>query len=134
MTVPLGAALIAVLVPAAAIDLRRRVIPNRLTGAGAVAGVALLAAGAPERLPAHLACALAAGGFFLAAALLRPGAMGLGDVKLAAVLGLYLGPAVLPALLVALVAATAAGLAGRRTTIPLGPFLAAGGLVGLALA
>jgi leader peptidase (prepilin peptidase) / N-methyltransferase len=126
-----SAALVAVLVPAAAIDLRRRIIPNRLVAAGAAAGLALLALADSAALPAHLAATLGAGGFFLAAALLRPGELGMGDVKLAAVLGLYLGGAVVVALLVALVAATAVGLAGRRSTLPLGPFLALGGGVGL---
>ena len=64
----------------------------------------------------------------------------MGDVKLAGVLGLFLGRAVGPALLVALLAGTLAGAAiiaargaadGRKTAIPFGPFLALGGLVGL---
>ena len=55
----------------------------------------------------------------------------LGVVALAAVLGLYLGAAVVPAVLVALLAATTAGIAVRRRTVPLGPFLALGGAVGL---
>ena len=127
----LPAALLAVLVPAAVIDARRRVIPNTLTAAGAVAGVALLTLLEPAALPTHAAAAAGAGGFFLAAALLRPGELGMGDVKLAAVLGLYLGGSVVPALLVALLAASAVGVAGRRSTLPLGPFLALGGVAGL---
>lgn len=127
----LPAALLAVLVPAAVIDVRRRVIPNTLTAAGAVAGVALLTLLEPAALPTHAAAAAGAGGFFLAAALLRPGELGMGDVKLAAVLGLYLGASVVPALLVALLAASAVGVAGRRSTLPLGPFLALGGVAGL---
>jgi leader peptidase (prepilin peptidase) / N-methyltransferase len=126
--------LAAVLVPAAVIDLRRRVIPNALTATGAAAGLALLALLAPTSLAGHLAAAGAAGTFFLVPALARPGAMGMGDVKLAAVLGLYLGAAVVPALLVALLAATAAGIVARRPTIPLGPFLALGGAFGLLVA
>jgi leader peptidase (prepilin peptidase) / N-methyltransferase len=127
----LPAALLAVLVPAAVIDVRRRVIPNTVTAAGAVAGVALLTLLEPAALPTHAAAAAGAGGFFLAAALLRPGELGMGDVKLAAVLGLYLGASVVPALLVALLAASAVGVAGRRSTLPLGPFLALGGVAGL---
>lgn len=127
----LAVALVPALAAAAAIDLRRRIIPNALTAGAAAAGLALLALTDPAALPGHLAAAAAAGSFFLLAALARPGAMGMGDVKLAAVLGLYLGAAVIVALLVALVAATAVGVAGRRTTIPLGPFLALGGVVGL---
>jgi leader peptidase (prepilin peptidase)/N-methyltransferase len=127
----LGVALVSVLVAAALVDVRRRVIPNRLTAAGAAVGLALLALVDPGHLAVHLVAAAGAGGFFLAAAMLRPGDLGMGDVKLATVLGLYLGAAVVAALLVALLAATAVGLAGRRTTVPLGPFLALGGVVGL---
>jgi leader peptidase (prepilin peptidase)/N-methyltransferase len=65
--------------------------------------------------------------------------MGMGDVKLGALMGLYLGRAVAPALLVAFVGGTVAGLwlmlrhgaAARRSTLPFGPFLAGGGIVGL---
>ena len=65
--------------------------------------------------------------------------MGLGDVKLAALMGLLLGRDVAPAILVALLAGSAVGLAmiarhgsaARKTAIPFGPFLALGGVVGL---
>jgi leader peptidase (prepilin peptidase) / N-methyltransferase len=66
--------------------------------------------------------------------------MGMGDVKLAGVMGLFLGSAVAPALLVALLSGSVVGVAlmarkgvadGRRTAIPFGPWLALGGLVGL---
>jgi leader peptidase (prepilin peptidase)/N-methyltransferase len=64
----------------------------------------------------------------------------MGDVKLATVLGLFLGAAVAPALLVALVAGTLVGAVviarkgaqeGRKTAVPFGPFLALGGVVAL---
>jgi leader peptidase (prepilin peptidase)/N-methyltransferase len=65
--------------------------------------------------------------------------MGLGDVKLAAVMGLFLGRNVAPAILVALFAGSLVGLAmiarlgaaARKQAIPFGPFLALGGVVGL---
>jgi len=66
--------------------------------------------------------------------------MGVGDVKLAGVLGLFLGRAVAPALLLAFLLGTAVGIgvmavkgvrAGRKTAIPFGPFLAVGGLAAL---
>jgi leader peptidase (prepilin peptidase)/N-methyltransferase len=83
--------------------------------------------------------AAAGGGFLLAAAVVYPRGMGMGDVKLAAVMGLYLGRAVAPALLVALAAGASYGLvliardgaAARKRAIPFGPFLALGGVVGL---
>jgi leader peptidase (prepilin peptidase)/N-methyltransferase len=66
--------------------------------------------------------------------------MGVGDVKLAGVLGLFLGRAVAPALLIAFLLGTVVGIgvmavkgvrAGRKTAIPFGPFLSVGGLIGL---
>src|SRR5207302_3044586 len=90
--IALGVTLVLLVVPAALIDLEHRIIPNRLTAAGAVLalliGVALDPAGEPERL----IDGAAAGGFLLIAALAYPGGMGMGDVKLAAVMGLLLGP------------------------------------------
>ena len=135
----LGLVLVLLLVPITLIDLDHRIIPNRLTLIGAVAAPAILLATEPSALTEHLIAGLAAGGFLLAAALARPGGMGMGDVKFAGVLGLFLGSAVAPALLVALVAGTAVGAAiiarkgaleGRKTAIPFGPFLALGGLAG----
>ncbi|MDO8185059.1 prepilin peptidase [Conexibacter sp. JD483] len=132
-----GLLLVALLAPVCWIDLDRRLIPNRLTAAGALAATALLLATAPAQLPAALAWAAGAGGFLLLPALIRPDGMGMGDVKLAAVLGLLLGSAVVAALLIALLTATLAGgvvllrsgtSAARTATLPLGPFLALGAL------
>ena len=62
----------------------------------------------------------------------------MGDVKLAGMMGLFLGAAVAPALLVALLAGVALGAVviarkgaqdGRKTAVPFGPFLALGALV-----
>jgi len=138
--IALGVTLGLLVVPAALIDLEHRIIPNRLTAVGAVLalviGLALDPAGEPERLIAGAA----AGGFLLLAALAYPGGMGMGDVKLAAVMGLFLGRAVAPAIFIALVAGALAGVAiiarrgaseGRKTAVPFGPFLAFGALVGV---
>lgn len=136
----LPAAFVVLLVPVALIDAEHRIIPNRLNALGALAALVILAVTRPEQLPAHLAWGAAAGGFFLLAALAYPAGMGMGDVKLAAVMGLFLGAAVAPAILVALLAGSLAGAAimarrgiaaGRRTAVPFGPFLALGGLVGV---
>lgn len=133
----LAAVLVAALAAATVVDLRERRIPNRLTGAAAavavVAGLALDPGGQVERV---VAGALAAG-FLLVPALLQPSGMGMGDVKLAGVIGLCVGRWVLAALLVALIAGTLLGLAlavrrgaaaARSTHVPFGPFLALGGL------
>ena len=134
----LSIALILLVVPAALIDLEHRVIPNRITALGAVLalviGTSLDPGGEPQRL---IACA-AAGGFLLVAALAYPGGMGMGDVKLAAMMGLFLGPVVAVAILLALLAGVLLGVlliarkgarAGRKTAVPFGPFLAFGAIV-----
>lgn len=136
----LGVLLVGLLVPIALIDLERRVIPNRLTGPGAIAAVAIGLAIDPAAVPGQLAAGAAAGGLLLLAALARPDGMGMGDVKLAGLIGLCLGAAVAVALLVAFVAAALFGVAviarrgvaaGRRTTFPFGPFLALGAVAAL---
>jgi leader peptidase (prepilin peptidase)/N-methyltransferase len=136
----LGLALVLLLVPVTLIDFDHRIIPNRLMLIGAVVAPALVALTAPEALLEHAIAALAAGGFFLVAVLAYPRGMGMGDVKLAFVLGLFLGRDVGPALFVALVAGTLAGAAviarkgaaeGRKTAVPFGPFLALGAVVAL---
>jgi leader peptidase (prepilin peptidase) / N-methyltransferase len=136
----LGLALVLLLVPITLIDLDHRIIPNRLTLLGAVVAPALLAFTAPDAIPEHLIAAVAAGGFFLLAVLAYPRGMGMGDVKLAAVLGLFLGRSVAPAVFIALVAGTLVGAVviarkgtqeGRKTAVPFGPFLALGGVVAL---
>lgn len=136
--VALHLVLILLLVPIALIDLEHRIIPNKLTALGAVLalgiGVGLDPSGEPERLIA----AAAAGGALLLAALAYPGGMGMGDVKLAAVLGLFLGRDVASAMLIALLAGVLAGAVviarrgateGRKTAVPFGPFLALGAVV-----
>jgi leader peptidase (prepilin peptidase)/N-methyltransferase len=137
-TIVLGVALILVVVPAALIDLEHRIIPNSLNALGAVLALALGTALDPSGEPARLIAGAAAGGLLLLAALAYPGGMGMGDVKLAGVMGLFLGSAVAPAILIALVVGTVVGAAilarkgvreGRKTAVPFGPFLALGAIV-----
>jgi leader peptidase (prepilin peptidase)/N-methyltransferase len=138
--VVLGLLLVLVLVPVALIDFDYHVIPNRIIGPAAVLAVVLGSVldwpGEPERLIAGAA----AGGFFLLAALCYPRGMGMGDVKLAGLLGLLLGRAVAPAIFTALIVGVLVGLVmmaraspdkRRHAGFPFGPFLAIGGLVGL---
>jgi leader peptidase (prepilin peptidase)/N-methyltransferase len=120
-------------------DLERRVIPNAIVLPGAVAGIAIVAATDPGALPGSLVAAAIAGAGLLAVALAHPGGMGMGDVKLAAMMGVYLGPAVATALLVGFIAGAAFGAAlivrdgaaARKRAIPFGPFLALGGVLAL---
>ena len=135
----LGLVFVTTLVAITLTDLERRLIPNRILIVAAVLGVAIAAATDPSSLPERAAAALAAGGLLFVAALAYPRGMGLGDVKLAAVMGLFLGRNVAAALLVALLSGSVVGLAmiarhgaaARKRAIPFGPFLALGGVVGL---
>jgi leader peptidase (prepilin peptidase)/N-methyltransferase len=132
--------LVLLLVPITLIDLEFTIIPNVLTGLGAIAAIVLLVAFDSDSLVENLIAGVAAGGFFFIAALVYPSGMGMGDVKLAGMLGLYLGRAVAPGIFAALIAGTIVGgvvmarygmAEGRKKGIPFGPWLALGGLVGL---
>lgn len=138
--IALGLVLVAVLVPISLIDFDRRIIPNKITLPAAVAAIAIGLVTEPGGVPEQLIAGAAAGGFLLVFALVYPRGMGMGDVKLAAVLGLYLGRAVAPALFAGVVAGAIFGavvmarlglVRGRKTAVPFGPFLALGGLIGL---
>jgi leader peptidase (prepilin peptidase)/N-methyltransferase len=134
----LGFALVTLVVPVTLIDLDHRIVPNRILLPAAVAGVALVAVADLDRLPEHLAAGAGAFAFLLVAALIHPKGMGMGDVKLAGVLGIYLGLEVVPALLVAFLTGAAVGVAllardgagARKQGVPFAPFLAFGALVG----
>ena len=134
----LTVAFVTVLVPVAFIDLEHRIIPNVIVGPAAVVAVAISLIGDPSFVPEQLIAGAAALAFFLVPALLRPGGMGMGDVKLAGVMGLFLGRAVAPAILIGLVLGVVVGAAviarlgaerGRKTKVPFGPSLAVGGVV-----
>jgi leader peptidase (prepilin peptidase) / N-methyltransferase len=134
----LGLLLVTALVPITLIDLELRIIPNVITGPAALAAVVTIAALDTDFLPEALIAGAAGGGFFLVAAILYPRGMGMGDVKLAGMLGLYLGRAVAPAIFIALIAGVVVGAAviarkgateGRKTAVPFGPFLALGGVI-----
>jgi leader peptidase (prepilin peptidase)/N-methyltransferase len=138
--IALGLALVTVLVPVTLIDLDLRIIPNRITLPAAVAALSAAVVFDVDFVPEQLIAGAAAGGFFLLAAIAYPRGMGMGDVKLAGVLGLYLGRAVAPAIFVALISGVLVGALviahkgakeGRRTAVPFGPFLALGGVVAL---
>jgi leader peptidase (prepilin peptidase)/N-methyltransferase len=120
-------------------DLERRIIPNKVLIVALALCLAIAIPSDPAGVPERLIAAIAAGGVFFLVALAYPAGMGLGDVKLAATMGLFLGRAVAPAILAALLAGSIAGLAlvarhgggARKMAIPFGPFLALGGVIGL---
>ena len=130
----LGLVLVAVLLPAAVIDIAWRVVPDSLSLVGAALAFGLIGLLAPSALVTHALAGLIGGVVMLALAFLARGGIGLGDVKLVAMLGVVLGAA-LPVAVIA--AALISGLAalpvrhrrGRGATVPLVPFLAAGALV-----
>ena len=136
----LGLVLVAFLVPIALIDLDHQIIPNRLTLPAAVLAIALGTALDPGGEIERLIAGAVAGAVLALPSLLHPKGMGMGDAKLVAVLGLYLGASVAPAFFVAFLVGTIGGVAimlrkgmaqGRKTRVPFGPFLALGGLVGV---
>jgi leader peptidase (prepilin peptidase)/N-methyltransferase len=135
LELPFAAMLIAV----AAIDLERHVIPNKILLPAVVYGVAAAAVVATGDLPGLAIAGAASFAALLVVALAHPGGMGMGDVKLAGVMGLYLGVSVIPALLIAFLAGTVVGLGvilregprARKKGVPFGPFLALGGVIGL---
>ena len=137
--IALGLVFVAMLVAVTLTDLERRIIPNKILLVAAVIGLAIAIPTDPGGAPERAAAAVGAGGLLFLAALAYPKGMGLGDVKLAAVMGLFLGRNVAPAILVALLAGSLVGLAmiarhgasARKRAIPFGPFLALGGVVGL---
>lgn len=135
----LGLVLCAVLVAITLTDLERRIIPNAIVLAGAVAGVAIVLGFDLGELGERAIAVVAAGGALALIALAYPRGMGMGDAKLVAMMGIYLGRSIAPALLIgfasgAVVGAiliTRHGSEARKRAVPFGPFLALGGVVAL---
>jgi prepilin signal peptidase PulO-like enzyme (type II secretory pathway) len=136
------ACVVAVFVELAAVDLERHILPNRI-----VLPTLLVVLGAQLALDSSfylkaLISAAAAGLFLLVPALLRRGALGMGDVKLAALIGAALGPLAATALALGLTGAGAYALlllamrskAALKQEIALGPFLAGGAIAAVLLA
>ncbi len=127
----------AVVVAITVTDLERRIVPNRIVVPALV--VALVVQTARDPSVEWILSALGAGGFFLVLALVNPAGLGMGDVKLAAFLGAWLGYAVAIALFAgtllgavpALVILARGGAKARTTTLPYVPALAAGAIFGL---
>jgi leader peptidase (prepilin peptidase)/N-methyltransferase len=130
-----------VLVAVSVVDIERRIIPNRIVLPATALVLAAQIALAPDRALEWVAASLGAALFLLLPLLVYPAGMGLGDVKLALLLGAGLGWAVVPAFAVGFTAAALVGiamiayggLAARKTTIPFGPFLSLGAAVALFL-
>ena len=127
----------AVLVAISAIDFEHRIIPNRIVLPAT--GVVLVANTLRDVSPQWTLAALGASAFLLTAALIYPAGMGMGDVKLALLMGAALGKTVPVALMAGMVAAMIPSLVlfarhgskARKMGIPFGPFLAIGSVVAL---
>jgi leader peptidase (prepilin peptidase)/N-methyltransferase len=138
--------LVAISIALALIDLDTRRLPNvivlpaYLVGL-ALLGIAALLTGSWSALATAGIGAVVTGGLYLILALVRPGAMGMGDVKLAGVVGLFLGWLGVPELILGTVAAFILGgvvgvgmlLAGRgrKAAIAFGPWILAGAWIAI---
>jgi leader peptidase (prepilin peptidase) / N-methyltransferase len=137
----LGLVFCPVLVLLASIDLEHRLLPNRLVLPAAVVVTAIVGISQPDNLVAHLAAGVALGALFFAIGAFFPGSLGFGDAKLGLLLGLALGTKTFAAVEIALLAVVVValyliftrGMAARKQTIPFGPFLALGGIIGFFL-
>ena len=125
------------LVVISAIDIERRIVPNKIVLPASAVVLALMLAWKPsvEWPAAGFGAAL----FLFVAALVYPAGMGMGDVKLALLLGVAVGRSAPVALMAGMVAALVPsavlfarhGSAARKMGIPFAPFLALGGVVAL---
>jgi leader peptidase (prepilin peptidase)/N-methyltransferase len=125
------------LVVATATDLERRIVPNKVVVPAGVAVLVLMTLYDPS--PEWVLGALGMSGFLFLAALAYPGGMGMGDVKLAFMIGALLGRTAPVALMIAMFAALVPSLVliarhgsgARKMGIPFGPFLAFGAVIAL---
>jgi leader peptidase (prepilin peptidase)/N-methyltransferase len=130
---------VACLIALAGIDLDHKLLPNKIVYPMAAYGLVASLIVVTGEFPEHLIAGAGAFAFLLLAVLAYPSGMGMGDVKLAGAMGVYLGLSVVPALLAAFFTGTVFGLAviaregaqARKKAVPFGVFLAIGGLVGV---
>jgi leader peptidase (prepilin peptidase)/N-methyltransferase len=135
------AAFVSVLPPLAAIDIERRVLPNRIVLPALAVVLVAQCASSPGRAPEWILATIGAGAFLMLPALFYRDGIGMGDVKLAALLGAALGRDVPTAFLVASFALLPVALLmlvrhggqARKMALPFGPFLAFGGVVAVLL-
>jgi leader peptidase (prepilin peptidase)/N-methyltransferase len=131
-------ALCLLLIGVVAADLRYRIVPNRIVAIGTPLGLALGIAIDPSRWLELLVAVVVSSLLLLIACIVYPAGLGMGDVKLVAMLGAFLGKSVIVAVVAGLAFACLPSLgivllrglrAGRKTSFALGPFLALGAFV-----
>jgi leader peptidase (prepilin peptidase) / N-methyltransferase len=130
---------VACLIALAGIDLDHKLLPNKIVYPMAAWGLIASLLVDSGDIVEHLLGGAGAFMFLLLAVLAYPAGMGMGDVKLAGAMGLYLGVSIVPALLVAFLSGSVVGVAilvregpgARKKAVPFGVFLALGGIVGV---
>jgi leader peptidase (prepilin peptidase)/N-methyltransferase len=130
---------VACLIALAGIDLDHKLLPNKIVYPMAAYGLVATAIVDTDDLVEHLIAGAGAFAFLFIAVLAYPRGMGMGDVKLAGAMGLYLGLSIVPAMLIAFLTGTLVGLGiiaregaqARKKAVPFGVFLALGGIVGV---
>jgi leader peptidase (prepilin peptidase)/N-methyltransferase len=130
---------VAALIALAGIDLDHKLLPNRIVYPMAVYGLLATAIVDTGDLVEHLIAGAGGYLFLFIAVLAYPRGMGMGDVKLAGAMGLYLGLSIVPAMLTAFLTGSLVGLGmmaregaqARKKAVPFGVFLALGGIVGV---
>jgi leader peptidase (prepilin peptidase) / N-methyltransferase len=130
---------VAALIALAAIDYDHKLLPNKIVYPLAVFGVIATLLVDSGDIAENLIAGAGAFLFLFLTVLAYPRGMGMGDVKLAGAMGLYLGASVIPALMIAFLAGSVVGVvilaregaAARKKAVPFGVFLAIGGIVGV---
>jgi prepilin signal peptidase PulO-like enzyme (type II secretory pathway) len=133
---PLACFFIAVMIVVALIDWELMIIPNKIVVPAAVVGLAASIALNPGRWWVYLVASVGAALFLFILALIWPGGMGGGDIKLALFMGGVLGPMVIAAMFLAFLFGAVVGLIliasklkSRKDHIPFGPYLALGSVL-----
>jgi prepilin signal peptidase PulO-like enzyme (type II secretory pathway) len=127
------------LVPVVVIDLEHKLIPNIVVYPAAAIALAAMVLNNPAKWWVPVSAAAGAAGFLWLLGKIKPGGMGLGDAKLALLLGAVLGASVIPAFFIAFLAGSILGavlmakfgMQARKYQIPFGPYLALGAVVAL---
>ena len=138
LVVAIGCLFMAQLVAITFIDLRHRIIPNAITLPGTIVGIALWAIADPSRLLEVVLAAIGAYAVIFTIAFIKPQGMGMGDAKMVLLMGAFLGAPVAIAMFAGFLVGAiygigmmiAVGPRARKATVPFGPFLALGGVLG----
>ena len=131
-------AFIVAMVAVAFIDYDHMIIPNKIVLPGAVVGLTASVAIHPQRWWVYVAGSLGAAAFMFLLAMLWPGGMGPGDIKMALFMGAVLGAYVIVAVFAAFLFGSVVGVhmivvqkRSRKARVPFGPYLAMGAVLAI---